>query len=165
MVELREERNWVPLVVATLLVGGVIGASFLVHGHSQAAATSTSTSTPSDPYSLNLPLTNLTMSESSNLAGGKVTYLDGHIANRGMETVTGITVQVLFRNSAHEIVQNATVPLTLVRMREPYVDIESVAAEPLKPGAERDYRLIFDGVSPDWSQETPEIRILTVQLK
>ena len=62
------------------------------------------------------------MSESTNLAGGKVTYLDGHIANTGPRTVTGITVQVLFRDFAHEVTQNETQPLKLIRTREPYVD-------------------------------------------
>ena len=63
------------------------------------------------------------MSESSNLAGGKVTYLDGHITNTGTRTVTGITVQVLFRTFAHEVAQNETQPLKLIRMREPYIDL------------------------------------------
>ena len=51
------------------------------------------------------------MSESSNLAGGKVTYIDGHITNSGSKTVTGISVQVLFRNAANEVAQNETQPL------------------------------------------------------
>ena len=53
------------------------------------------------------------MSESSNLAGGKVTYVDGHIANKGSRTVTGITVQVLFRDMAQEVTQNETQPLKI----------------------------------------------------
>jgi hypothetical protein len=102
------------------------------------------------------------MSESANLAGGKITYLDGHIANRGDRTITGITVQVLFRNYNHEVAQNETLPMTLIRTREPYVDTESVSAAPLAPGAEKDFRLIFDSVATDWAGETPQIRILQV---
>ncbi len=75
-------------------------------------------------------LSGLAMSESSNLAGGKVTYLDGHIANKGNRTVTGITVQVLFRDSAQEVTQNETQPLKLIRTRDPYVDLEPVSAAP-----------------------------------
>jgi hypothetical protein len=52
----------------------------------------------SGPYAGSLALTGLAMSESANLAGGKVTYLDGHIANTGARTVTAVTVQVLFRD-------------------------------------------------------------------
>ena len=68
-------------------------------------------SAPLDPYAASLSLTSLAMSESANLAGGKVTYLDGHIANQGARTVTGVTVQVLFRDFAHEVAQNETQPL------------------------------------------------------
>ena len=103
------------------------------------------------------------MSESSNLAGGKVTYVDGHIANKGNRTVTGITVQVLFRDSAQEVTQNETQPLKLIRMRDPYIDVEPVSAAPLKPGDERDFRLIFDAVSPDWDGAYPQIRIIHVE--
>jgi hypothetical protein len=102
------------------------------------------------------------MSESANLAGGKVTYVDGHIANTGTRTVTGVTVQVLFRNFTHEVAQNETQPLKLIRTREPYVDLEPVSAAPLKPGGEHDFRLIFDSVSPDWDGAYPEVRVIHV---
>ena len=77
------------------------------------------------------------MSESSNLIGGKVTYLDGRIANQGNRTVTGITVQVLFRDPAHEVAQNETQPLKIIRTRDPYIDVEPLSAAPLKPGEGR----------------------------
>jgi hypothetical protein len=103
------------------------------------------------------------MSESANLAGGKVTYLDGHIANKGNRTVTGITAQVLFRNVAQEVAQNETQQMKFIRTRDPYIDVEPVSAAPLKPGDERDFRLIFDAVTPDWDGVYPQIRILHVQ--
>jgi len=105
------------------------------------------------------------MSESGNLAGGKVTYIDGHIANKGGRIVTGVTVQVLFRDFAHEVAQNETQSLKLIRMREPYIDIEPVSAAPLKPGGEQDFRLIFDAVSPDWDGAYPEVRVVHVETK
>jgi len=105
------------------------------------------------------------MSESGNLAGGKVTYLDGHIANAGSRTVTGVTVQVLFRSFAHEVAQNETQPLKIIRMREPYIDVEPVSAAPLKPGDERDFRLIFDAVSQDWDGAYPEVRVIHVETR
>jgi hypothetical protein len=105
------------------------------------------------------------MSESSNLAGGKVTYLDGQITNNGARTVTGVTVQVLFRSYAHEVAQNETLHLKLIRVRQPYIDVEPLSAAPLKPGDQHDFRLIFDAVSPDWDGALPEIRILRVESK
>jgi hypothetical protein len=43
------------------------------------------------------------------------------------------------------------------------VDVEPISAAPLKPGDERDFRLIFDAVTPDWDGSYPELRILHVQ--
>lgn len=118
-----------------------------------------------DPYAGSLPISGLAMSESSNLAGSKVTYLDGHLTNTGSRTVTGISAQVLFRTFAHEVTQNETHPLQWIRTRDPYVDLEPVSAAPLKPGESREFRLIFDGVSPDWDGAYPEIRLLHVDLQ
>jgi hypothetical protein len=133
--------------------------------HGKMTATVTPISAAEDAYAASLPITGLAMSESSNLAGGKVTYVDGHIANTGSRTVTGITVQVLFRNFAHEVTQNETQPLKFIRMRNPYVDLEPVSAAPLKPGDGQDFRLIFDAVSPHWDGAYPEIRVVKVEVR
>jgi hypothetical protein len=126
------------------------------------AATVTPISAKPDPYAANLPLTDVKMSESSNLAGGKVTYIDGHIVNAGSKTVSAVQVQVLFRNVANEVAQNETQPLKFIRTRDPYVDLEPVSAAPLKPGDGQDFRLIFDAISPDWNGAYPEIRLVHV---
>lgn len=163
----KPERNWLPLILAAavvLLVAAVAILS-LQHGKNPGKGGVTPLGAPVDPYASNLALTHLAMSESGNLAGGKVTYLDGQIANSGSRTVTGVTVQVLFRSYAHEVAQNETQSLKLIRMREPYIDVEPLSAAPLKPGDQHDFRLIFDAVSPDWDGAYPEIRILHVETK
>ena len=137
----------------------------LLMEHGKPKATVTPISAAPDAYAASLPITGLAMSEASNLSGGKVTYLDGHIANSGARTVTGISVQVLFHTFAHEVAQNETQPLKLIRMREPYVDLEPVSAAPLTPGAGADFRLIFDSVSPDWDGAYPELRLVRVDAK
>lgn len=161
----KEERNWLPLVVAAALVLSVAAGLTLTleFGRSRGKTTVMPITAPLDPYAGSLSLTRMAMSESGNLAGGKVTYLDGHIANHGARTVTAVTVQALFRNDAHEVAQNETLPLKLIRVREPYIDVEPVSAAPLQPGGEQDFRLIFDSVSPDWDGAYPEIRILHVE--
>ena len=162
-----EGRNWLPFLIAAAVVLLVAAAALVTMQRraSQARAVSAPTpvSTPLDPYAGSLVLDQLAMSEAPYLAGGKLTYLDGHIANNGALTVTAVTVQVLFRNYAHEIAQNETQPLKLIRMREPYIDVQPVSAAPLPPGAQRDFRLIFDTVSPDWDGAYPEIRVLRVE--
>ncbi len=163
----KEKRNWLPLglAVAVVVVVAAVAVLSLEHGNTRGKPTVTPISAPLDPYAESLSLTRLAMSESGNLAGGKVTYLDGHIVNRGARTVTAVTVQVLFRDFAHEVAQNETLPLKLIRMREPYIDVEPVSAAPLAPGGEQDFRLIFDRISPDWDRAYPEIRILRVETK
>jgi hypothetical protein len=153
------------MIIAAAVVVAVAVVAVLVLEHNRPKATVAPISAAPDAYAANLPISGLAMSESSNLAGGKVTYLDGHIANTGSRTVTAITVQVLFRTFAHEVAQNETQPLKLIRMRQPYVDLEPVSAAPLAPGAGRDFRLIFDAVSPDWDGAYPEIRVLHVEAK
>ena len=152
-----------PLSIAAGVVVLVVLAIVLVTERGHKGQNVAPVSAPSDPYAVNLPITNVVMSESSNLAGGKVTYLDGHVANKGSKTVTGIAVQILFHNAAHEVAQNETQAMMLIRTRNPYVDTQPVSAAPLKAGDERDFRLSFDAVTPDWDGVYPDVRILRVQ--
>ena len=153
------------MVVAAAIVLVVAGGLVLILEHRKSSPAFTPISAPADPYAANLVISQLAMSESSNLAGGKVTYLDGQIANQGSRTVTGITVQVLFRDPAHEVAQNETQPLKIIRTREPYIDVEPLSAAPLQPGGQRDFRLIFDTVAQDWDGTYPEIRFVQVDSK
>lgn len=163
--EAAQERNWLPMIVAAAIVLAVAVGVVVYYQHGKSAPTATPITAAMDPYAGNLPISNLHMSESANLAGGKVTYIDGSIANTGGRTVTGITVQVLFRDPAHEVAQNETQALNLIRTREPYVDVEPVSAAPLKPGDNADFRLIFDTIAQDWDGAFPEIRIIRVDSK
>jgi hypothetical protein len=160
-----QERNWLPMVIAAVAVLAVVVVVVVLGGHRKPVSRTSAISAELDPYAASLPLSNLVMSESANLSGGKMTYLDGHIVNQGSQTVTGITVQVLFHGYTDKVAQNETMPLSLIRMREPYIDTESVAAAPLKPGSGQDFRLIFDKVSADWDGAYPEVRILQVSKK
>ena len=140
------------LVVLVVLLGLVFATR-----HKSPAALNTIQ--PLAAYATELPLSQLAMSESTSLSGGKSTYIDGHIANHGSSTVTGVTVQVLFANDTGMPPQIETVPLLLIRTREPYVDTEPVSAAPLAPGAEADFRLIFEGINENWNQQTPQIHV------
>lgn len=160
----NRERNWLPMAVAAGAVLLVAALVVVALEHRRGTQSAVAANAPLDAYAASLPITGVNMSESGNLAGGKVTYVDGHIANTGSRTISGITVQVLFRNAAHEVVQNdPPQPMKLIRTRDPYVDTEAVSAAPLKPDDQRDFRLSFDAVSADWDGAYPEIRILKVQ--
>jgi hypothetical protein len=163
----KDERRWLPVVIAAaivLLIATVVILDLELKTSRSSVGTAPITA-PLDPYASSLVVSHLAMSESTNLIGGKVTYLDGQIANRGGRTVTGITVQVLFRDFAHEVAQNESQSLKLIRTREPYIDVEPLSAAPLRPGDQRDFRLIFGAVSPEWDSAYPEIRILRVATK
>jgi hypothetical protein len=150
------------MAIACAIVLAVGGGLLLIFGHGSNRPTVTPVSAPADSYAANLQIGKLEMSESSTMAGGKMTYLDGHILNQGNRVVNGVTVQILFRNVAHEVVQNETLPLTFIRTRDPYIDVEPVSAAPLKQGDAEDFRLIFDTVSNDWDGAYPEVRIIRV---
>lgn len=159
------ERNWIPMAIAAAVVLLLAVAVILFLEHHRPALTVTPITAPTDPYAANLAISQVAMSESTNLAGGKVTYIDGRISNHGPRTVTAVALQVLFRDPAHEVAQNETQQLRLVRTREPYVDLEPLSAAPLKPGEEHDFRLIFDTVTQDWDGAYPEMRIVHVDSK
>jgi hypothetical protein len=151
-----------PIAIASGVIVLVAAIVIFLMQHGKGTSTVTPVSAPLDPYAANLAITDVKMSESSNLAGGKVTYIDGHIANNGEKTVTAISAQVLFRNPANEVAQNETQPMKFIRTRDPYVDLQPVSAAPLRAGAGNDFRLIFDAVSPGWNGNYPEIRIVHV---
>lgn len=159
------ERNWLPLAIAAAVVVAVVVVLILVFSHGSRGAKPLPPDTPLDPYASNLRISNLAMSRSSNYIGAQITYVDGHIANTGNRTVTGITAQVLFRDYTNIVTQNSVQPMQFIRTRTPYIDVEPISAAPLKPGSGQDFRLIFDGVSSEWNGEYPEIRLVHVDLR
>jgi hypothetical protein len=163
--EEMEERGGFPLAawgVAALIVVVLVGALVYFGGKKPAAAPNTLQ--PAAAYAANLPLSQFAMSESENLTGGKQTYLDGHIANTGDRTVTAVTVQVVFRNDEDLAPQIDTLPLMLIRMKQPYIDTEPVSAAPIKPGDDREFRLTFETVPENWNLQMPEVRVIRTGL-
>ena len=88
-----------------------------------------------DAYAGRLAISGVVMSESSSLSAVKVTYIDGMILNSGTQTVRGATVQVLFGNDEQLPPQIETLPLTLIRTHEPYVDTEPCERRSVAAGA------------------------------
>jgi Protein of unknown function (DUF2393) len=160
-----EARSFLPWMIAGVVVVVVLGLFLLSARHQRAAQQAENASQTPDPYASQLSIGNLQMSEATNFTGSKITYLDGQVMNKGDKTVTGINVVVTFRNDIGEPPQKTPMPLSLIRTREPYVDIEPVSAEPLKPGDTHEFRLIFDHVSPTWNQQYPTIQVIRAQTR
>jgi len=116
-------------------------------------------------YADSLDVTNVNMSQSTSLSGGMSTYIDGHIANKGDKTITGVTVQVFFANDVGNPPQIMLVPLQLIRSREPYVDTVPVNLAPIAPGGEADFRLIFENIGDNWNQQLPVMHAVQVSTK
>jgi len=116
-------------------------------------------------YGPNLVISGIDMSESNSLSGGKSTYIDGRIKNNGSATVTAITVHVGFPSETGTPPQVKIETMQFIRTREPYVDTEPISADPLTPGAEREFRLTFENIDPSWNQQQPEIHISGIQTR
>jgi hypothetical protein len=161
-----EQSGGFPLAawgLAALIVVVVVGG--LMYAGWKRPAAGPNNLQPADAYAVSLPLSQFAMSESTNLSGGKLTYLDGHVRNAGGRTVTAVTVQVVFHNDEALAPQIDTLPLTLIRMKEPYIDVQPVGANPLKPGDDREFRLTFETVPGNWNTQMPEVRVIHTDLR
>jgi hypothetical protein len=157
----QEERSLTPWIIAGAVVVVIVGVLIFVSLRSNKPAAS---GTP-DAYAAQLTLSGLEMSQSSNGVGSQITYVDGQITNNGSQTVSGVTVRTTFFDSMNQPGQQETMNLSLIRTRDPYIDIEPVSADPIKPGESKPFRLIFDHVSQDWNQQAPQIRVLQVKFR
>ncbi len=161
-----EARSWKPFAIAGAAVLLVLVVLLLVGRRKEAAANPGGAAlAPPAAYAASLPITGVQMSDSSNLSGGKETYLDGMIRNAGPSTIQAITVQLGFKDATGMLAGKETLPLNLIRFREPYVDTEPVGAEPIKPGETRSFRLIFDAAPQSWDGAYPEVRVIAVTLR
>ncbi len=151
-----------PWVVAASAVVLLLGLLLVLGRHRSVPA---NTILAPDPYAANLVFTDVVPSESTSFSGGKSTYVDGHVRNTGSRTLAAATVQVLFMNDEALPPQIETVPLTLVRTREPYVDTQPLDAAPLGPGEDREFRLIFENIHSNWNQQAPQIHLVGSKLR
>ncbi len=164
----REAPRLPTVAVAIAVVAVLVLVAVLVFAgkrHGAGGGSSPDTLRPAAAYAANLKLSGLALSESTSFSGGKSTFIDGHVTNAGSSTVTGITAQVLFAPDGGGAPQLETVPMSLVRTRQPYLDTQPVSASPLTPGAGADFRLIFEGIRPEWNQQMPEIHFVEVQTR
>ncbi len=155
-------RSALPWVIAASVVVLVLAVLLVAGRHKPVPA---NTLLPLDPYAANVVFTDLTPSESTSLSGGKSTYVDGHVRNTGLRTLEAATVQVLFLNAEAMPPQVETLPLTLIRTREPYVDTQPLSAAPLGPGEDREFRLIFENIRTNWNQQSPQIHVVAAKLR
>jgi hypothetical protein len=156
------QRSFPTTAVAIAATAVVILVAFLVLLARRPAPPPANTVLPPAAYASNLIFSDVHMSDATTGSGGRLIYIEGHVANRGTATVTGVTVQLVFANDTNMPPQVETTPLKLIYMREPYVDTRPITASPLAPMAEGDFRLILDDVSDNWNQQIPRINVSQV---
>jgi len=118
---------------------------------------------PEDPYASNIKVMDVHASQAQNFAGGSVYYLEGEIANTGSKSVTGATVEAVFRNALGEVVDRQSQPLTILQQRPGYTDSVSLAQHPLTANMQDQFRLTFEHISADWNQGVPELRFIHIE--
>jgi hypothetical protein len=154
----EEGRKWLPLAIAAVIIMVAL-AAILIFGRpaKQPAAAAI------DPYAEYLLISDLKLSTAANFVGVSVTYLDGKITNGGSKTVTGATVEAIFRNSMGQVVQRETQPLMLYHTGLAGIpDVAPLSAAPLMPNQTLDFRLTFERISADWGQGFPELRFVKI---
>ena len=152
-------QTWLLAAAAVLLVLLIAAVATLRRSPANAGS-----ALSADPAAAQLPISDRSMSEATNGAGGKSTYLDGTITNNTGRTLTGATVQVTFAAADGTAPHRETTPLMLVRTRVPYVDLQMISAAPIKPGDHRDFRLIFESVPAKWDVQPPVIVVTRAEL-
>lgn len=158
----KEKHSRIPAVAGVLVVLAAIGIMVFLGRASRNPATEDAALAPPDPRASELSISDFKMSTADNFAGASVTYLEGKIENKGARNLTGITVQVGFKDQVGQLIQKETMPLAVITAREPYVDTSPLSAAPLKPGQIREFRLAFEHVSESWNRVYPEVRITKV---
>lgn len=149
-------RNWTPMIVGAAMV--IIAVTLIVIFTRNEA-----TAGHPNPYIAKLEVSNLHMATAQNFAGGSVTYIDGTLANKGDKMLTAARVEVVFKNSLGELVDNPTLPVMVVQPDTPIVDYGPMERAPLRPGQSRDFRLTLEHVSADWNGQIPQIKVVGVR--
>jgi hypothetical protein len=143
--------------VAVVILVAVFGLLGHRHGHAEALSAA---------YAPQLAISNVHLSQSnSTLAGGTVTYVEGHVQNNGPDEVTAANVQVVFSNDVGMPPETDTRELRLVRIRVPEIDTEPISDAPILPGKGADFWLIFESVNSNWNEQAPAVRVIGVQTK
>ena len=156
---------WKAIGLGVLVVLGLLAAGYFLRPCAPSPPPVGTGPAPQHPYAAQLRLTEPKMSTAQNFVGATVTYLEGKVTNSGDKTVSGATIESIFRNSLGELVQKEAQPLMYIHARKPYTDTSDLRSNPLKPGETREFRLTFDHVSADWNRELPELRVTTVSFQ
>lgn len=155
----QRDSNLRPILAGVVLVVVVLGGIVLFF-----RGTPKGPAAP-HPYSSNLKVSDLKMSQAENFVGAKVTYIDGNVTNAGGKTVVRAMVHITFKNSMDQIAQVEDLPLRVLQTGGPYPDAVDLSVSPLGPGQSKPFRLTFEHITTDWNQAYPDLQVTDVTLK
>jgi hypothetical protein len=155
----ERETNWRAIGIAIAVVVAIVVVLLLVSRTEQKP--------PSNPhpYAANIKFSDLKMSAAENFVGATVRYLDGTVTNAGNQTVTHVVVEVTFKDSMGQLAQRETLPLRILQTSGPYPDAVDLSVSPLAPGQSKAFRLTFEGISAQWNQEYPGLKVVDITVK
>jgi hypothetical protein len=158
----EESSRWRPFVIAAVIV---VAGIALVYAIGRSSAKPDAKAVVAPTYASRLQVGDLHLSTAENFVGGRVTYIDGKIANAGDKTLVGAQVEVVFRNNLGQIVDRQIQPLRVESSPLGHRDWVALNLAPLAPGKSLPFRFTFEHISADWNQGYPEIKFLDIQTK
>lgn len=156
--EAGDKRSLTPWIIGAVVVA-VLVTVVVVVGHYVSTSAGPA---PVNPYIAQLEITGLHMATAENFAGGRVTYIEGRITNRGDRKVTGARIEVRFKDSLGQIAQKDALPVMVAQPGLPYLDYGSLNLAPLSPGQTRDFRLTIEHITIEWDGQMPEAKVVSV---
>ncbi len=79
--------------------------------------------------------------------------------------MTHAVVEVTFKNSLDQVVQQERPALMVLEERPGYQDAVDLNLLPLAPGQSRPFRLTFEHISGDWNGTYPEVKVSSVETR
>jgi hypothetical protein len=155
----ERETNWRAIGIAISVVVAIVVVLILISRTEQKPPSN------SHPYAVNIRFSDPKMSAAENFVGATVRYLDGTVTNAGNQSVTRVVVEVTFKDSMGQLAQRETLPLRVLQTSGPYPDAVDLSVSPLAPGQSKPFRLTFEGISSQWNQEYPGLKVVDLTVK
>src|SRR6267142_4134424 len=153
-----DDRPLLPWLLGAAVVLALVVAVALIGRWSSTADT---TAAP-NPYIAKLEVTGLHMATAENFAGGRVTYIEGTLANHGDRKVTAARIEIVFKDVLGQVAQKDALPVMVVQPNIPYLDYGPLDLAPLAPGQTRDFRLTIEHITTEWDGQIPQAKVVSV---
>lgn len=157
-----EGRRWLPIALGVIFMLAALGALWLFSGPPRPPGAPVA---EVHPYTENLSISDVRMVTATTFLGATVYYVDGMVHNQGEQTITGMRIEVTFRNTLGEVVQRDLLRTLSLVQRLGTEDAVDMSLAPIAPGELGHFRLTFDHISADWNRQYPELRMVDVSLR